>query len=370
MIPGTRRDERPRPGTSRPIRVVAVDDSTFFLGALRRALRKIPGVEVVGTASNGQQAISRIKQLRPDVLTLDLEMPQMDGIQTLRAIKDCRLDVRVIMVSAHTAVGAEKTLEALDLGAEDFITKPGTSVKGDKVEYLRNQLQDKILAHAPAPPPPPMSKVKPANRAPVLPLRPKTVQRTLARDIVVIGVSTGGPRALSEMVTGLPADFPGSILVVQHMPPLFTTTLAQRLDKLCAMPVSEAKDGEPVRKGRIYVAPGGYHMLVGGDKRHPIIQLNQEPRLHGCRPAADHLFFSAAKLFGARCQGVIMTGMGNDGCEGAKAVLRGGGGVIAQNEATCAVWGMPKVAWEAGVVEELVPLSQLAAHIVENSRIS
>ena len=372
MIPGARPNDRPRPGTSKPIRVVAVDDSTFFLGALRRALRRIPGVEVVGTASNGQQAISRIKQLRPDVLTLDLEMPQMDGLETLKAIKDCRMDVRVIMVSAHTAVGAEKTLEALDLGAEDFITKPGTAVKGDKVEYLRNQLQDKILAHAPAPPaPPPIARVKPANRAPVVPIRPKVIgQRTLARDIVVVGVSTGGPRALSEMVTGLPADFSGSILVVQHMPPLFTTTLAQRLDKLCALPVSEAKDGEPIRKGRVYIAPGGYHMLVGGDKRHPSIQLNQEPRLHGCRPAADHLFFSAAKLFGARCQAVIMTGMGNDGSEGAKAILQGGGGVFAQNEATCAVWGMPKVAWELGVVEELVPLSEIAAHIVQSSRIS
>ena len=345
------------------IKVLAVDDSKFFLGALRKALEAIPNVRVVGTAANGKEAIREIERLKPDLLTLDLEMPEMDGLETLKLIRQKRLPVRVIMVSAHTSAGAEKTLEALELGAEDFITKPSSAVSGDKIEYLRNQLAGVVESFRK----PERSALQPRKVVPMAPARPKRPVSNQARDMVVIAVSTGGPRALSELVKGIPANFKGSILIAQHMPALFTKTLAERLNRLTHLTVTEAVAGERILPGRVYVAPGGFHMEVEGSAAMPVVKVHDGPRLHGCRPAADHLFRSAASLFGSRCQGIVMTGMGNDGTEGAKLVSEAGGLVYGQDEATCAVWGMPKQAAESGALECLLPLQKLAGYMAENA---
>lgn len=353
----------PLAGQGNHIKVLAVDDSKFFLGALRRALESIPSVRVVGTAANGKEAIREIERLKPDLLTLDLEMPEMDGLETLKLIRQKRLPVRVIMVSAHTSAGAEKTLEALELGAEDFITKPSSAVSGDKIEYLRSQLTGVVESFGK----PERPALQPRKVVPMVAARPKRAAANLARDMVVIAVSTGGPRALSELAKRIPVSFKGSILIAQHMPALFTKTLADRLDRLTHLKVTEAVAGERVLAGRVYVAPGGFHMEVEGSSTMPVIKIHDGPRLHGCRPAADLLFRSAASLFGPRCQGIVMTGMGNDGTEGARCVSEAGGIVYGQDEATCAVWGMPKQAAESGVLECLLPLQKLADYMAENA---
>ena len=273
---------RPGPGGGQPIRVLAVDDSKFFLGALRRALSAIPNVRVVGTAANGREAIEAIVRLKPDLLTLDLEMPEMDGLETLKKIQLRKLDVRVVMVSAHTSAGAEKTLEALELGAEDFITKPSSSVSGDKVEYLKQQLNPVLATFRKARP-----SSRPVQRVvSIQPQAPRRQARSAARDIVLIAVSTGGPRALSEFMKTVPPTFAGTILIAQHMPALFTQTLAERLDRLTHLKVTEGVNGEPVLPGRVYVAPGGFHMEVTSDKGSSVLKVHDGPRLHGCRPAA------------------------------------------------------------------------------------
>lgn len=353
----------PLASRARQIKVLAVDDSKFFLSALCKALESIPNLRVVGTAANGKEAIKEIERLKPDLLTLDLEMPEMDGLETLKLIRQKRLPVRVVMVSAHTSAGAEKTLEALELGAEDFITKPSSAVSGDKIEYLRSQLAGVVESFSK----PERPALQPRRVVPLVPARPRRAASSQVRDMVVIAVSTGGPRALSELVKGIPASFNGSILIAQHMPALFTKTLAERLDRLTHLTVTEAVAGERVLPGRAYVAPGGFHMEVEGSPAMPIIKVHDGPRLHGCRPAADLLFQSAAKLFGARCQGIVMTGMGNDGTDGARYVGEAGGIAYGQDEATCAVWGMPKQAAESGVLECLLPLQKLAGYMAENA---
>lgn len=361
----SKRTEEETSPRNRDTRILAVDDSSFFTKAIRRSLSGVSNLRVVGTAKNGREALSQISLLRPNIVTLDIEMPVMDGLQTLKMIRQRNLNVKVIMVSALTEAGAEKTMEALELGASDFITKPSSEIAVDKVEYLRTQLVRSIanLGVNRANPRPPI--VKPTR------LRPTEKRKSRGtgggHDIVAIAVSTGGPRALVELVKSLPSNFQGSILIAQHMPALFTKTLAQRLNRLTSLTVKEGEQGESVSPGHIYLAPGGFHMEVRGSSTKPTLQIHEGPRLHGCRPAADHLLSSAAATFGPRCQGVVMTGMGLDGTDGCKAIVQAGGCAIGQDEASSAVWGMPKAAYEAGYLEELYPLHRLARAIARRA---
>ncbi|MGE0489339.1 MAG: chemotaxis response regulator protein-glutamate methylesterase [Vulcanimicrobiota bacterium] len=338
------------------VRVLIVDDSSLFRRILTTVFRAIPGVEVVGSASNGAEALRLVESLKPELVSLDLEMPEMDGLETLRRLRLLDTRSKVLMVSAHTTRGARRTIEALCLGAEDFITKQ--NAQGDastNLEALRAQLEPKVEQLFPR-----QAGVRAqVARRPPLPGAPKKA--------VVIGVSTGGPNALSEVFSTLPAGLPVPILIVQHMPPTFTRMLAERLSAKGKIPVSEAREGEPILNGHAYIAPGDFHLEIAGDARRPLVALSQGPRENSCRPAADVLFRSAARVYGRDCLGVVMTGMGSDGCLGAREIQRVGGEVLIQNEATCVVYGMPRAVAEAAIVHESYPLDELASAITERA---
>lgn len=339
------------------IRVVVVDDSSLFRRALTLALESIPGVKVVAALSDGAAALKKIPELKPDLVTLDLEMPGMGGMETLRALRGGRSVGRILIVSAHSKRGAGMTIEALCHGADDFITKaPAEGFSG--MEGLKGQLRDKLAS---------LFAERPRPGHTPLPVRAAGSKV----EAVVIAVSTGGPNALSELFGGLVQPLPVPILVVQHMPPNFTKLLAERLSSKGVTPVSEAVHGEPIRPGRAYVAPGDFHMEVQGGVGgvNPVLRLHQEARLHSCRPAADLLFRSAAGVYRSGCLGVVMTGMGADGAAGAQSIVEGGGQVLLQDEASSVVYGMPGAVIEKGVRHRVVPLHQLAATISDYVRL-
>lgn len=347
------------------ISVLVVDDSRLFRSALEQVLGEQPDMQVVGSVFNGARAIEFIRQSPPQVVTLDVEMPGKDGVETLREImafnagRPAGESVGVIMVSAVTRRGADVTVRALELGAFDFVTKPSGPSAEANLAALRDELLPRIRACArlrpgmrttgaaprPAPPPPARSGA-----------RRKTVP-----SIIAIGSSTGGPRALSDVLPALCTSTRLPILVVQHMPAGFTQSLAESLARQARQPVVEAADGMSLSAARVFIAPGGRHMLVRGTAASPVIGLNDGPPENGCRPSADVLFRSAAASFGTGVLAVILTGMGNDGTAGLGAVRRGGGYVIAQDEATSVVWGMPGSAVQAGVVDEIRPVSEIAS---------
>lgn len=357
------------PSGRRKIRVLVVDDSPFMRQVLSNMLSQAPDIQVVGAARDGIEALEKIRALRPDLVTLDVEMPRMDGLTALRTIMR-EMPLPVLIVSSLTREGARITLEALDLGAVDFIPKQiDSSILN--IHRIQSELLAKVryfgrrglprIARMPAPSPPssPVSTAVPA-RSSVHP-EPKGA----AVRVVAIGTSTGGPRALQEILTRLPRNFPAGILIVQHMPPAFTQAFAERLNQLSPLEVAEAYSGAQIRPGRAWIAPGGKHMQVSprGDE----IQIVQDPAtLH--MPSADVMMASVARAFGRETLGVILTGMGQDGQEGMRRIKEAGGQTLAQDEASCVVFGMPRAAIESGVVDQVVPLAQMPAEILRRVR--
>lgn len=347
------------------INVLVVDDSALFRRGLSTALESIPNVQVVGTANDGASALRAVPVLKPDLITLDLEMPGMGGIATLRQLKAMGGDHRVLIVSAHSTAGARLTVEALCHGADDFVTKVGSGEQSGP-QHLKTQLEEKIKNLFPSA----TARPTPAPARPrVTPRQPGTpASRSASPEVLLIGVSTGGPNALSELFSSLPPNLPVPILLVQHMPAHFTRLLAERLSSRGGPPVSEAVDGEPILPGRAYVAPGDFHMEVQPALPHRRIRLTQDPKEHSCRPAVDVLFRTAAAAYKGACLGIVMTGMGTDGAKGAQAVVQAGGEILLQDPASAVVYGMPGAVVELGVRHEVVDLSRLGAAVVERLR--
>ncbi len=339
-----------------PVRVLIVDDSVVVRKLLCEALATSAEVSVAGTASSGAIALAKIPQLNPDVITLDIEMPGLNGIQTLVEIRKLYPKLPVIMFSTLTERGAAITLEALSLGASDYATKPSnTGSLSAAKDQVRQELVAKILCLVPR-------HVKPVP-LPVVPAA-KRSSAGQAVDIVAIGVSTGGPNALAVVIPQLPKDFPVPVVVVQHMPPLFTKLLAERLASRSALLVREGQAGKALEPGHAWIAPGDHHMTVARNGTGVVLNLNQEPPENSCRPAVDVLFRSVADVYGPRVLGVVMTGMGSDGARGARHIREVGGEIVVQDEASSVVWGMPGAVVGAGAADKICPLSEISQEIV------
>ena len=334
------------------IRVLVVDDSAFVRKAVERMLGSVDDIEVVGFAADGEEGLAKARELHPDVVTLDIRMPRLGGLETLERLM-AEQPVPVLLMSTLTQEGAEVTLRGLELGAMDFVDK--SSVQPMSMLSLADELVAKIRAlggaRARARPKPARGRAAGSAEAP-------------AAECVVIAASTGGPSALQTVVSGLPAGFPAAVLVVQHIPRGFTKSLAERLDARSAIPVREARDGEVVLPGHILLAPAGIHMKIARGRDAVAVVLDEEPRDALHRPSADVLMASAAKAFGPRALGVVLTGMGSDGTEGLRAIRERGGLTLAEAEETCVIFGMPKAAIEAGVVNRVAPLERIAGEVL------
>jgi two-component system chemotaxis response regulator CheB len=337
--------------TAARIRVLIVDDSPMIRAILRSGLAQHPQVEVVGVASDGLDALTKIKALRPDVVTLDIEMPRLNGIGVLERVVG-KAPVSFVMVSTLTQAGADITLEALQKGAVDYIAKPQAAGRAGLPEF-REQLRAKVMAAARARGRRGVTAASAvASRAPTLP--PNHVRGW----VVAIGISCGGPQTLHEMLPAFPGDFV-PIVITQHMPVPFTAAFARHLDATCAMNVREARAGEPLQQGTILIARGDAHLCVVRRGVELVVALDAGPLVSGHRPSADVMFHSVARACGPRAIGVVMTGMGRDGADGLGALHRAGAYTIAQDEDTCYVYGMPKAAAATGEVDHIVPLSQI-----------
>jgi len=348
-------------------RILIVDDSIVIRRALRNALSRIPGLEVAGSAPNGQIALMKIPLLHPDVVILDIEMPEMDSLQTLTAIRNDSPEIAVIMLSVSTEQGVAATLEALSLGAKDYVTKPEiTTFFDDVVQTLSGELAAKIdlfcveirdgqvdsnsqLAALPSLQTVPTAANSPGTRV----------------DVLAIGASTGGPNALTDLLSGFPVDFPVPILIVQHMPSLFTKLLAERLAVHCKIRVVEARPHQSIVQGGAWIAPGGFHMTVERDHETIQIRTQQDHPENSCRPSVDVLFRSVAKVYGPHVLAVMMTGMGQDGLCGCQKIRAVGGQVLAQDKASSVVWGMPGAVVRAGIVDQVVSLHDLRTEIIK-----
>lgn len=342
-------------------RVLVVDDSAFMRVTLTKLLSEDPELQVVGTARDGIDALEKVETLCPDVITLDVEMPRMDGLEFLRQLMAIR-PTPVVMLSSLTQEGADTTVEALALGAVDFAGKP------QRLTTI-HQISDDLVA-----------KVKRAARARVVqttasrrsmiaepgPTAISSVRagaRGVWQNLLVIGSSTGGPRALRQVLSGLPADLPAPVLIVQHMPPGFTRSLAANLDQCSPLRVREAAAGDALERGVALVAPGGYHMTP---TREGVIRLDQGPTVNGVRPSVDVTLLGTVAVYGGRVLAVVLTGMGHDGLDGAMALKRAGGIVLAEHESTCVVYGMPRSIVEAGLADEVAPIDQMADAILRH----
>lgn len=381
---------------SATIRVLVVDDSVVFRRAISEALTGVDGIEVVGSAPNGRIALAKLDALQPDVVTLDVDMPEMDGLQTLDAIRRQRPGTAVIMCSSASDEDSRTTLSALERGAGDFVSKPTADNPVEARAALARELVPRIRAlgrrtapgdtgvrpavRTPPRPMPPGSGAhaiappRPASAAPVAPASGPNPTVAPPRgpagrvDLLAIGCSTGGPNALDELVPRLPLKLPVPVVIVQHMPPMFTRLLAERLAAKSGLPVREAAGGEPLHAGELWIAPGGSHLVVLRDGDGLRLHLNQDPPENSCRPAVDPLFRSCAAARGAAVLAVVLTGMGEDGMRGAQAVCAAGGRVLAQDKATSVVWGMPGAVARAGLAEKLLPIEGMADEIVVRLR--
>jgi two-component system, chemotaxis family, protein-glutamate methylesterase/glutaminase len=353
------------------IRVLVVDDSVVIRRLVTQALAEHPGIEVVGVAANGVIALQRIPQTNPDVVTLDIEMPEMDGLETLRRIRQQYKDVRIIMFSTLTQRGATATIDALMLGADDYVTKAAnvgkvsesmTALRGELVPRINQFFLRKDGAGLQPQPPgaAPVAAGPPARRV-VQAFRPH-----FAPKVVAIGVSTGGPTALSTIVPQIPATFDLPILIVQHMPPLFTRLLADRLQKRTALKVVEGREGDVVHGGTVYVAPGDFHMRVRQQGEQVVLSLDQAPPENSCRPAVDVLFRSVQDVYGGRVVSVVLTGMGQDGLRGVEGLRGAGATVIVQDEASSVVWGMPGAVARANLADAVVGLDDIVPEILRH----
>ena len=340
------------------IRVMVVDDSAVVRGLLRRLLDQQADLEVVATASNGEMALAALRRHPADVVLLDIEMPVLDGLSAVPLIVREFPQVRIIMVSTLTHRGADATLRALSLGAADYVSKPTTMMGGKGLDRIAADLLAKIRALGDRRPRAPADRAYALHPQPAFALPPR---------ILVIGASTGGPNALEEMLSALPSAFSLPILIVQHMPPLFTSMLAQRLAVDTGRTSQEAVDGQPIEPGWIYVAPGDHHMVVRTSGVNRILRLNQDPPENFSRPSVDPLFRTAAQEYGAGVLAAVLTGMGEDGLKGSEAIVHHGGTVLAQDEATSVVWGMPRAVAQAGLATEVLPLREIAPRIMRHS---
>jgi len=359
---------------SKPIDVLVVDDAVVVRRIVSDALSSDPEVRVIGTAANGRIALQKLEQLRPDVVTLDFEMPEMNGVETLKAIRKTHPNLPVIMFSTVTVRGGAETLEALAAGATDYITKPANVGSVTEAQRrIQEQLIPKIKAFCGRA----GVATRPRMDVPKAPPAPTLVAAVGARqvqtfvtsalqrrpDAVVIGVSTGGPNALAELLPALPGDLAVPVLIVQHMPPMFTRMLAERLDQQSAIHVVEAQAGMRVTPGTAYIAPGDFHLTVKREGDAVLTVLTQGPPENSCRPAVDVLFRSAAEIYRESLLAVVLTGMGQDGLRGSEDVRRLQGRVLAQDQASSVVWGMPGFVAEAGLAERVLPLNEMAAEI-------
>ncbi|MGA3161539.1 MAG: chemotaxis response regulator protein-glutamate methylesterase [Terracidiphilus sp.] len=353
--------------SGRKTRILIADDSAVMRSLLRAVVCMDAGLEVVGTAADGQATLSALETLHPDLLLLDVEMPVMDGLITLRQLRARGHKIPVIMCSSLTQRGARVTIEALACGASDYVAKPaGQSSREASMRALSQDLIPKIHALTSLPPPTLSGTARTLFPAAMAPL-PKAPPISSVPAALTIGVSTGGPAALDILLPELPASLPIPVLIVQHMPELFTRQLAERLNGRCPLQVREGAEGEPVRAGAIYIARGNWHMevLSGARSGQPaMLHLNQSPPENHCRPAVDVLFRSAAAVYGAGVLAVVLTGMGSDGMLGARIIREQGGSVLAQDQASSTVWGMPGAVCAAGLAHKVLPLNAMAAEIL------
>lgn len=345
-----------------------VDDSVVVRKVLTNVLSSDPDLAIAGWASNGRLALARLQSLRPDIILLDVEMPEMNGLETIPGIRKILPHTPIVMFSTLTERGAEAALDALALGASDYLAKPSNENMAATTDAIRRDLIPKIkaLCHFQARPAIPASGPsglitpvkKPEVRFHAPPIRSAQIK------IITIGVSTGGPDALARLLPSFPGNFPLPMVIAQHMPPIFTTLLAKRLSAKCALPVRECQPGELLTPACIWIAPGDYHMVVKEEDRRFRLGTHQGPRENFCRPSVDVLFRSVASVFGPNSLGVILTGMGQDGLKGCEALCAAGSSVIVQDEASSVVWGMPGFVARAGLAEKVLPLDQIGAEII------
>lgn len=360
-----------------PIRVMVVDDSAVIRGLISRWIAAEPDMEVVATAPNGAQALRQAEKSQPEVIVLDIEMPEMDGLAALPEILRLVRGVRVLMSSTLTRAGAEVSIKALTLGAADYLTKPSSTRESGAVEAFRVELLQKARALGAA-----RRRTQALRQAGAAPLRPSSIGAAHANanagaerqirlhhgvpirpQILAIGSSTGGPQAVSAMLAPIAARLRVPIVITQHMPATFTAIFADHLGKATGVEAAEAVDGEVIRAGRIYVAPGNRHMIVARDGDRRVLRLTDGPPENFCRPAVDPMLRSIAEVYGAASLVVILTGMGHDGLAGSRAIVEAGGRIIAQDEASSVVWGMPGAVANAGICSAVLPLGDIGAQV-------
>jgi two-component system chemotaxis response regulator CheB len=351
------------------IRVLIVDDAVVVRKMLSDTMNQDPDIEVVGVAANGSICLQKISQVNPDIVSLDIEMPEMNGLEALDKIREKWPKLPVIMFSTLTQKGATATLEALSKGAADYVAKPSKAKSLDEgIEYIKSGLIPKIKALCSESVgldiPSSLPKPKPVVVHPEDPKNMKGVKRFHRVDVVTIGVSTGGPNALAELLPSFPESFPVPIVLVQHMPPNFTKLLADRLDSKSNLKVKECENGDVLQPGHVYIAPGDYHMYIEQDKGDVVARVNQAPHENSCRPAADVLFRSVAKVFGRNAMAVVLTGMGQDGLHGCQHIQARGGQVLVQDEASSVVWGMPGFVVKSKLADKILPLNKIADEII------
>ncbi len=343
--------------------MLLVDDAVVVRKVLSAAIGADPDLEVAATAVNGRIALGKFAAAKPDIVLLDIEMPEMDGLETVRELRKIDTRVPIIMFSTLTERGASITLEALALGATDYVTKPSNISGAATLEAITGELIPKIraLCHLRAGPGSLVPEAKPFHPQLSIPPHPRLLPPA---QVVVIGVSTGGPDALARLLPSLPAEFPVPLLIAQHMPPIFTSMLAARLTSKCAFPVRECVFGEPLKPGCALIAPGDFHMVVQAEDGVARVRTHQGPRENFCRPSVDVLFRSVAGIYGARTLAVILTGMGQDGLHGCELLRSQGARVYVQDEASSVVWGMPGFVARSGLADKVLPLHQIGSEIV------